>query len=185
MSIVNLFEEELERELKKHGLNMGDVKEYETESGKSVVIHLTSGMTIRIHDPYLAKLAKAKTNEEILVTTLSKDNLLKRLYALESILREAKDWQEFLSKYSSLQPPEILRKIREIEEENRRHIPNLKKYLMARVCSLILRKARFYPQNIEEVLSQLTTQELSEIYVKLAALPEDTKYDARELLSYI
>jgi len=185
MSIVNLFEEELERELKKHGLNTKDVKEYETESDESVVIHLTSGETIKIHEPYLAKLAKAKTNEEILVTTLSKDNLLKRLYALKSIFEGAKDWQEFLSKYSPLQPREILEKIKEIEERNKVHISYLKKYLIAKISNLLTRKGTFYPEGIEVALDRLTTQELSEIYVKLAALPENTKYDARELLSYI
>jgi len=186
MSIVNLFEEELEKRLKKIGLSMRDVKEYETESDESVVIYLTSGTTIRIHEPYLARLAKAKTNEEILVTTLSKDNLLKRLYALESIFKGAEDWREFLSKYSSLQPREILEKIKEIEERNKVDIPYLKEYLIAKISNLLTRKGTFYPQGIEAALDRLTTQELSEIYVKLAALPENARYNVVErFLSHI
>jgi hypothetical protein len=182
MSIVNLFEEELERELKEMGLNLTDVESYERK-GKGLVVYLKTGQEIRINDPYLVELAEAKTKEEILAYSLSKGALLARLHALESIFKGMKEWEEFEKRYSSLAPSDLLRRIREIEEEYQAQLSKLKDYLITAISCLLTSKGPYYPTGIDIELSKRTIQELAEIYTKLSSTERITENDLEILLN--
>jgi len=173
MSISNLLEEELERKLRKIGLESKDVEAYETRD-KQLLLYLKTGQKVKITDPYLVKLAKAKTNEEKIACYLSKDALLARLYTLESIFKGKIKLEDFINRYSSLDPPALLKRIKEIEEESRAHLSQLKEYLIIRIQSLLTRKGPYYLECIETSLYGKTTQELAEIYMKLSVAEKIT-----------
>jgi hypothetical protein len=183
MSIVNLFEEELERKLKNMGLNLTDVESYERK-GNGLVVYLKTGQEIRIiNDPYLVELAEAKTKEEILAYSLSKDALLARLYALESIFKGREEWEEFKKRYSSLAPSDLLREIRKIEKEYQAQLSKLKDYLIARISYLLTLKGSCYPTGVDILLGRRNTQELAEIYAKLSSTERITEKDLEILLN--
>jgi hypothetical protein len=185
MSIANLFEEELEKELKKVGLSLSDVESYEREGKEKLVLHLKTGIDCRINNPYLARLAKAKTNEEILVYYLSRDALLVRLYALENIFKGRKEWNEFKEKYSSFSPSDLLRRIREIEKEYQAGVSKLKDYLIARISYLLTFKSPYYPTGIDKLLDRKSTQELAEIYTELSITERISEDDLEILLNVV
>jgi hypothetical protein len=180
MSITNLFEEELERELKRMGLTLSDVESYERK-GK-LVLYLKTGQKIRIDNPYLVRLAEAKTNEELLASSLSKDALLARFYALENIFKGGEEWKEFKERYSSFTPLDLLGRIREIEEEYQAELSKLKDYLITRISYLLTSKASYYPVCIDILLGRRTTQELTEIYTKLSSDERISEEDLEILL---
>jgi hypothetical protein len=182
MSIVNLFEEELEKKLEKMGLTLNDVESYERRGKEKLVVYLKTGDKVRINDPYLVRLAEAKTNEEILVYSLSRDALLTRLYALENIFKGRSEWEEFKKRYSSSTPSDLLRKIREIEREYKAELSNLKNYLISQISSLLTSKAPYYPTSIDIELSRKTTQELTEIYTKVLSTERISEEDLEILL---
>jgi hypothetical protein len=182
MSLINLFEEELEKELKKVGLTLSDVESYEREGKEKLVLYLKTGIHYKINNPYLARLAEAKTNEEILVHSLSRDALLKRLYALENIFKGRSEWEEFKKRYSSFAPSDLLRKIREMEKKYQAELSNLKDYLISLISSLLTSKASYYPTHIYILLGRRTTQELAEIYTKLSSTERISEEDLEILL---
>jgi hypothetical protein len=182
MSIVNLFEEELEKELEKMGLTLNDVEGYERRGKEKLVVYLKTGDKVRINDPYLAILAEAKTNEKILVYSLSRDALLTRLYALENIFKGRSEWEEFKKRYSSFTSSDLLRKIREIEKEYQTQLSNLKDYLIILISSLLASKASYYPASVDILLGRRTTQDLAEIYTKLSSTERISKEDLEVLL---
>jgi len=167
MSIVNIFEEKLESELGKIGLGIDDVEKYET-IGNNLVLYLKNGYQVKINNPYLAKLAKAKTNEEIITECISKKSLLARLYMLENIFIGKRKWEDFLKKYASYTPRELFQRIRELEEKNSEYLHRLKEYAKVLIASIIVNNGPYYPTGIDELLSKKTNQELAEIYVKLS-----------------
>jgi len=167
MSIVNFFEEELEKEIREIGLSIEDVENYETK-GKNLVLHLRNGYQLRMKDPYLAKLIETKVNEEAIPYTIPRESLLTRLYMLENIFVSKINWSEFLEKYASYTSRELFQRIRELEENNSKHLPKLKEYAVILVTSLMVTKGRYYSTGIDELLSTKTFQELAEIYVKLS-----------------
>jgi hypothetical protein len=170
MSIVNLFEEELERKLKELGLDINDISRYETSNEKYIILHTTDGKIIRINDPYLVVLSKAKTNEKILSDHLKKDALEARLFALINIYEGPIGLEEFKERYSNLSPTNLIKEIRKIEEKNEHHISNLKNYLIAMISRKLTDPSisPYYPEGIEAELVKKSTQELAEIYTKLS-----------------
>jgi hypothetical protein len=185
MSITNLFEEELERELKKNGLTLSDVESYERKGKGKLVLYLKTGKEIRINDPYLAKLAEAKTNEEILAYSLSRDALLARLYALENIFKGREEWKEFKERYSSFTPLDLLGRIRDIEKEYQASVSNLKDYLIIRISYLLTFKSPYHPTGVDILLDRKNTQELAEIYTKLSSTERITEDDLEILLNVV
>jgi len=183
MSITNLFEEEVEKELKKVGLNLTDVKSYERVGKEKLVLHLKTGIDYKINNPYLTRLAEAKTNEEILVYSLSRDALLARLYALENIFKGEEEWGDFKEKYSSFTPLDLLRRIREIEKEYEAQLSNLKDYLITRVSYLLTFKGPYYPAGVDILLGRKNTQELAEIYANFLNAKRISEEDLEILLS--
>jgi hypothetical protein len=183
MSIVNLFEEELERELKRMGLTLSDVESYERKRKGKLVLYLKTGQEIRIDNPYLVRLAEAKTNEEILASSLSRDALMARLYALENIFKGRREWEEFKKRYSSFTPLDLLVRIREIEEEYQAQLSKLKDYLITGISYLLTSKGPYYPTGIDIELGKRTIQELTEIYTKLSSTERITKNDLEILLN--
>jgi hypothetical protein len=127
-----------------------------------------------------------KTNEEILVDFLTKDALEARLYALKNIFEGKMNWKEFKEKYSHLSPTDLIIKIREIEERNKRHISNLKDYLIAMISRTLTDPSRspYYPEGIEVELAKKSTQELVEIYARLSS-EEKIGYEDLENLHYV
>jgi hypothetical protein len=183
MSITNLFNEELERELKRVGLTLSDVKNYERKGKDKLVIYLNTGQEFRINNPYLVRLAETKTNEEILASSLSRDALLVRLYALENIFKGREEWEKFKERYSSFTPLDLLRRIREIEEGYQAELSKFKDYLITRISYLLTLKSSYYPTGIDIELSRRTTQELTEIYAKLSRSERITEDDLEILLN--
>jgi hypothetical protein len=170
MSIVNLFEEELERTLKKLGLRIKDVSSYETEGERWFILYTKDNMKIRIDDPYLVVLSKTKTNEEILAHFLTKDALEARLYVLRNIFEGEMSWEKFKERYSTLSPTDLLKEIRRVEEKNKPYISNLKEYLISMISGMFTdpSKSLYDPEGIELELAKRNTQELVEIYTRLS-----------------
>jgi hypothetical protein len=183
MSITNLFEEELERELKRMGLTLSDVKSYERKGEGKLVLYLKTGQEIRIDNPYLVRLAEAKTHEEILASSLSRGALLARLFALENIFKGREEWREFKERYSSFTPLDLLGRIREIEEEYQAQLSKFKDYLITAISCLLTSKGPYYPTGIDIELSKRTIQELAEIYTKLSSTERITENDLKILLN--
>jgi len=84
MSIANIFEEELERELGETGLSIDDIENYETRD-RDLVLYLKNECQVRIKNPYLTRLAEIRINGEITAYGIPKKKLLARLYMLGSI----------------------------------------------------------------------------------------------------
>ena len=168
MSIVNIFEEELEIVLRQIGLSIDDIVNYETRDN-GLVLYLKNGHQVRINHPYLARLAEAKTNEEIIAHTVPKKNLLARLYMLENIFVGKIKWEDFLDKYVSYTSQEIFRRIRELEENNSKYMPKLKECAKALIAYALANNDSCYPIGIDDSLSTRTLQELAEIYIRVSA----------------
>jgi CRISPR/Cas system-associated exonuclease Cas4 (RecB family) len=176
MSIRDLFEEELQ----KMGIDPSNINEYEVED-KKVILYPKAGISkIEINNEYLARLAKAKTNEEISYNIFSKDSLLKRLYALKNVFNGEQEWNNFIKEHKDLSKDEILNKIIEIENRKKDEISNLKKYLIPKISNRLKDKLPYLPpySEIEEILNKKSTQELAEIYSDLS------KNDERITISY-
>jgi hypothetical protein len=180
MSIVNLFEEELEKTIKKLGLHINDISSYETRSERWLLLYTKDNRKIRIDDPYLVVLSKTKTNEEILAHFLTKDALEARLYALKNIFEGEMSWEKFKERYSTLSPTDLLKEIRKVEEKNKSHISNLKDYLISAISVMFTdpSKSPYYPEGIESELAKRSTQELVEIYARLSC--EKIRYEDLE-----
>ena len=181
MSILNLFEEELERELRKNGLSINDVKNYEIR--ENLVLYLKTGSTLIIRDPYLVRLANARTREEVIAGYIPRNSLLARLFVLENILVGKVEWEDFIKKYSSLTNQEIVEKIIEIEKKNSEYLPRLKEDLVYLLLYLLSRKGPYYPEGAEEILKRRTSQELAEFYAKFSAAEKIAPDDLGLLLN--
>jgi len=180
MLISDLLEEELERKLREVGLDIRDVEAYETK-GKQLILYLKTGQKVKITNPNLLKLAEIKANEEKIAYLLSKNALLARLYTLESIFKGKIDFEDFIKRYSSLDPQSLLKRIKEIEEENRAHLSRLKEYLVVRIQSLLIKRGPYYLEDIEAFLYEKTTQELAEVYMKFSTVEKISSSDLESL----
>jgi hypothetical protein len=81
MSLRNLPQEKLEKELKKRGIPVKDIQTYgATEEG--VKLYMRNGREIEIKDENLRMYARAAVNEGLLKELVGIDDVTKRLYAL-------------------------------------------------------------------------------------------------------
>ena len=115
MSFRDLFKEKLE---KKYHIPGEDVESWKIE-GKTVVVTLSSGVILKIkEDVELLRYAQGTLDE--LFREFEKEELIKRIYALESVfggIDEQQTYEEFRNELRGLDREELVRRLREDERK--------------------------------------------------------------------
>jgi hypothetical protein len=157
MSLRNLPQEKLEKELKKRGIPVEDVKTYEP-TAEGVRLYMRNGREIEIKDESLRMYARAAIDEALLKELVGEDGVERRLYAI------AKCYEGYPFSFEHFKKEYEERILKELMERE-----NIIRRLLRRLYALI--------RGYDSLLNQLKKEYRSEIQNRLwEMLEEKEKY---------